>query len=324
MAKKFGKSPASKRFEEVAKSSIVNTNTAVIRLIENSDLIDYPNNGEDISYTVDIEKSISELGFTDPIEITDFNMPDGKYMIVSGHRRRAAGVKCGMDLFPCIIKSFASENEVKNYVLLANSHRDSARDPLLYSARYEMHEQHLKSIDFQGSIPEEIAARLGISVQQAFRYNQMNKIILPVWDLIREGIIGMSSVLPMATLNHTEQADIFEIFKEYADNKIELTRAKVKKIIEDYKSKNNDSHGESRYKSMNGDSHRESCCENVNEIPRDVSANVKNKIKALKDINSRLQKIGDFELDDLSGTDKEEVKNILAEMGKLVRKLKIL
>jgi len=107
------------------------------KLIDNSALIDYPNNGEDILYTADLENSINELGFTDPIEVTDYKMPDGQYMILSGHRRRAAGVKCGMTLFPCIIKTFENEKDIQNNVLLANSQRDSEKDPLLYCNRYK-------------------------------------------------------------------------------------------------------------------------------------------------------------------------------------------
>jgi ParB/RepB/Spo0J family partition protein len=308
MAKNFGKSPAAKRFDEVAKSSIINTNATVVKLIENSDLIDYPNNGEDISYTADIEKSIGELGFTDPIEVTGFSMTDGKYMILSGHRRRTAGVKCGMDLFPCIIKTFENENDVQNYVLLSNSQRDSVKDPLLYCKRYKMHEQHLKSVNFQGSIPEEIADRLGISVQQAFRYNQMNKIIPPVWDLVREDIVGMSNVLPMSTLNNKEQHDIFEILKECSDNKTELTREKVKEIIESYKNKNSDSHGESR-ESNNSYSHRESVKPNA--------------IKSLKSIHSHIEKIVNIDFNDFNDKDKEEAKNILEEIEKIIKTLTV-
>ena len=239
MAKNFGKSPVAKRFDEVAKTTMINTDITAVKLIENSDLIDYPDNGEDISYTADIENSINELGFTDPIEVTDFKMANGKYMIVSGHRRRAAGVKCGMELFPCIIKSFDNQNDVQNYVLLANSQRDSTKDPLLYCNRFKLHEKHLKNVNFQGSVREEIAKRLGISVRQADRYNQMNKIIQPVWDLVREELIGMSSVLPMAELNGEEQREVFEILKESIDNGTEMTREKVNSIIKNYKNKDN-------------------------------------------------------------------------------------
>ena len=287
MAKNFGKSPAAKRFGEVAKTSIKNTNVTLVILIENSALADCPNNGEDISYTSDIEKSISELGFTDPIEVTDFGMPDGKYMIVSGHRRRAAGVKCGMHLFPCIVKPFEDENEVWNYVLLSNSQRDSSKDPLLYCSRYKLHEQHLKSINFQGSIREEIAKRLGISVQQADRYNQMNKIILPVWDLVRKDIVGMSSVLPMAVLNPDEQQEVLEIFKKNIAGKTELTREKVKEIIENYKAP-----------------HRED-----SKDGKDNRKYGKSIIRSIKNFNEALGKIDGF-------TDKKDAEIFLAEIEK--------
>jgi ParB/RepB/Spo0J family partition protein len=238
MAKDFGKSPIAKRFNEVAKTTMANIDVTAIKLIENSALIDYPHNGEDISYTSDLENSINELGFTDPIEVTDYGMSDGQYMIVSGHRRRAAGVKCGMTLFPCIIKSFENDESVQNYILLSNSQRDSEKDPLLFCRRYKLHEQHLKSINFQGSVREEVAKRLGVSVQQADRYNQMNKVISPIWELIRSDTIGMSSVLPMATLNQEQQQAIFEILKEFIADGTELTREKVKLIIDDYKKSN--------------------------------------------------------------------------------------
>ena len=238
MAKNFGKSPAAKRFDEIAEKTMINTDNTVIKLIKNDLLKDFPENGEDITYTADIENSIKELGFTDPIEVTDFGMfglADGEYMILSGHRRRAAGVKCGMDLFPCIVKSFddtADESDVKNYVLLSNSQRDSARDPLLYSSRYKMHEKYLKSINFKGSVREEVAGRLGLSVQQADRYNQMNKIIEPVWDYVRAEIVGMSSVLPMAVLDFDEQMAVFTVMKDAVEDGVVLTREKVREIID--------------------------------------------------------------------------------------------
>jgi Predicted transcriptional regulators len=285
MAKEFGKSPVAKRFEEVAKATMKNTDITAVKLIEDSALIDYPNNGEDISYTEDIENSINELGFTDPIEVTDFKMPEGKYMIVSGHRRRAAGVKCGMDLFPCIIKSFDSEDSVQNYVLLANSHRDSAKDPLLFCNRFKMHEQHLKNINFQGSVREEIAKRLGISVRQADRYNQMNKIIPPVWDLVREELVGMSSVLPMADLSPEEQNEVFEILKKYIDDGTELTREKVNYIIKDYKNPPEDS-------------------PKIKELNNKKRGNV---LESIKKLNDNLTDLRDF-------GDEKEAENLLKAM----------
>ena len=299
MAKNFGKSPAAKRFDEIAKNTMANTNTESIVLIENSKLLNYPDNGEDIAYTADIENSIGELGFTDPLEVTDYAMSGGQYMIVSGHRRRAAGVKCGMNLFPCIIKPFKNKTDLHNYVLLANSHRDSSKDLLLYCKRYKLHEQHLKSVKFQGSVREEIAKRLGISVQQADRYNQMNKIIAPVWDLVRDDAVGMSSVLPMAVLTLGEQQEILEILKAASDSGIELTRGKVREIIENYKG---------------ASPHREDGAfgEQTETIGKmGGTGNISNSLKTIKSIHAQLQKAGVFE----AGFERtEEAQMILAEL----------
>jgi len=298
MAKNFGKSPAAKRFGEVAKNTMANTNITAVKLIENSMLVDYPNNGEDIFYTADIENSINEMGFTDPIEVTDFNMPDGQYMIVSGHRRRSAGVKCGMDLFPCIVKSFDNENDVNNYVLLANSQRDSSKDPLLYCNRYKMHEQHLKTINFQGSVRDEIAKRLGISVRQADRYNQMNKIISPVWDLVRDELVGMSSVLPMAELAHDDQHEIYEILQINIDKGIELTRDKISFIIKNYKNPVN-----SKKPDRDGDAEKTE----EQQLQKKRTA----ALGSLKTLNDKLTDLRDF-------GDEEETKNLLKAIEETV------
>lgn len=236
MPKDFSKAGSAKTIGRVAKASAEKAAVVTVRMIRNDALRDYPNNGEDVAYTADLENSIRELGFTDPIEVTSFGQSEGEYMIVSGHRRRAAGVRCGMDLFPCIVKSFVSEDAVCNYVLLANTQRDSSKDPLLFCKRYKMHEAYLSESGFTGSIREEIAKRLGISVQQADRYNQMNKVIEPVWDMVRDEEVGMSSVLPMATFSDEDQLQIFFLLqRQFSAQAKALSRECVKQIIDAYR-----------------------------------------------------------------------------------------
>ncbi|MCL2433992.1 MAG: ParB N-terminal domain-containing protein [Clostridia bacterium] len=234
MAKSFG-SFMDKKIAGIAKASNEKANLPVFKLISSSDIIDYPNNKEDMGYTADIENAIKEIGFTDPLEVT----PSGakKYMILSGHRRRLAGVNAGMDTFPCIVRHFDDDdaNAVENYVLLANSQRDSSKDPLLYCRRYKMHEAYLTNSGFGGSKREEIAKRLGISTQQADRYNQFNKIIDPVWDLVRAERVGMSSVLPMSSLPPDEQGAVYSIIKKVLENEERVNREKCELIIKGYK-----------------------------------------------------------------------------------------
>lgn len=235
MAKNFGNAGSAKTIKAVAQASNEKANVITVKMVSDENLIDYAKNNEDITDTTDLENSMKELGFTDPIEATDYGMEEGKYTIVSGHRRRMAGRNVGIKTFPVIVKHFKSDEEVRNYVLLANSQRDSAKDPLLFCKRYKMHEEYLKEANFKGSVREEIAKRLGISTQQADRYNQMNKVILPVWDMIREEKVGMSSVLPMATLTEAEQEEVLTIFNEALDNQQNITRDLCSKLIKGYK-----------------------------------------------------------------------------------------
>lgn len=235
MAKNFENSNSVNLIKSVAKTSNETANVIQVKMIKNENLIDYPKNNENTSDTIDLEKSMKEIGFTDPIEVTTFNTDADTYMIVSGHRRRCAGVKVGIKTFPCIVKNFDSENDLRNYVLLSNSQRDSAKDPLLFCKRYKMHEEYLKESGFEGSYRHEIATRLGLSVAQADRYKQFNKIILPVWDLVRDEKVGMSSVLGMAAYLEKEQEEILDLLKNALEQNIDLTRKVCEKIINGYR-----------------------------------------------------------------------------------------
>lgn len=241
MAKDFGKLN-NKKFETVAKKSNESANVITVKMIGNDDLIDYPLNNEDISMTDDLELSMKENGFTDPLEVTTYGCEEGKFIIVSGHRRRKAGNNIGISTFPCIVKTFKNDNDVRNYVLLANSQRDSSKDPLLYCKRYKMHEEYLKSTGFKGKVREEIAKRLGLSVQQADRYNQMNKVILTVWDMVKAEKVGISSVLPMSSFSEKEQEEIAEILNATYESGTRLSREVCKKLIDNYRTGNNEAH----------------------------------------------------------------------------------
>lgn len=232
---KFDKAGAVKSFGEVGKKAAEKATVITIQNISNENLLDNPENGEDVTFTEDLELSMKENGFTDPLEVTDFEQEDGKYMILSGHRRRRAGTKVGISVFPCLVRHFQNANEVKNYMLSSNAQRDSAKDPFLFSKRYKMHEQYLAESGFKGNVRQEVAKRLGLSVQQADRYNTMNKIILPVWDMVRAETVGMSSVQPMASHNEKEQKEICSIMEEALKKGVTLTRDTMKTLIDGYR-----------------------------------------------------------------------------------------
>ena len=79
----------------------------------------------DASDTADLEESMTLFGFTDPLEITDYGMDAGKYIIIDGHRRRMAGVKVFGEnfVFPCVLRRFETEEAFCVYADHVNSYR---------------------------------------------------------------------------------------------------------------------------------------------------------------------------------------------------------
>lgn len=227
-----------KDIKNVANRSNEKANLITIKYYKDEDLLDYPQNNEDVSNTGDIETSIAENGFTDPLEITDYGCEDGKFTILSGHRRRIAGRRCGMKEFPCILRHFKTESEVYNYVLMSNAQRDSAKDPLLLARRYLGHETYLKSINFEGKIREEIAKRMGLKPAQADRYKHMNSAIIPLRDMVANGVLGISSITDTGLYSESEenQFEILQILNEYIENEDKnLNRDMVSFIVKCYR-----------------------------------------------------------------------------------------
>lgn len=235
MAKKFDNAGSVKSFAEVAQKADEKASVVVLVNVSSENLIDNPKNGEDVEFTADLEQSMRQMGFTDPLEVTDYGMEDGKYMILSGHRRRVAGVRIGITVFPCVVRHFDSAEAVQNYTLLSNTQRDSAKDPFLFAKRYRLHEQYLKDGNFSGNIRQEVARRLGLSVQQADRYNTMNKVIMDVWDMVRAEEVSMSAVVPLASRPELIQREILVIMREAQKAGNELTRDIVKRIVDGHK-----------------------------------------------------------------------------------------
>ena len=83
MAKNFGNAGSAKTIKAVAQASNEKANVITVKMVSDENLIDYAKNNEDITDTTDLENSMKELGFTDPIEATDYGMEEGKYTIAS-------------------------------------------------------------------------------------------------------------------------------------------------------------------------------------------------------------------------------------------------
>lgn len=74
MAKNFHKAGSTNTFGAVAKAEQEKAQVIALQNINTENLVDNPDNGEDITMTSDLEESMKQNGFTDPMEVTDFGM----------------------------------------------------------------------------------------------------------------------------------------------------------------------------------------------------------------------------------------------------------
>ena len=53
----------------------------------------------------ELTESIESGGIAEPLIVRKDNTQSGCYEIISGHRRKAAALKCGIDKLPCVVRN---------------------------------------------------------------------------------------------------------------------------------------------------------------------------------------------------------------------------
>lgn len=220
---------------EVAQKEAMTAQKMVVEKLLIADLIPDPENGEDVTVTEDLEDSIRAVGFIEPITVTQFGCEDGKYRIVSGHRRVEAMKKLGEVAISAFVEKFETEQQVVDARQRMNlATRDSAKDPLLYVRRFAMFESNRKGWK-KGDIAEAFAKATGMSKSTVERYRSMASVVDKIQHMVVDDLVGFSSVLPLAPLSEAEQNDIYNIFQDALNDGAELTRPLVKEIVDSYK-----------------------------------------------------------------------------------------
>lgn len=72
----------------------------------------------------ELTESIESGGIAEPLIVRKDNTQSGCYEIISGHRRRAAALKCGIDKLPCVVREY-TDDEANIFVADGNIHRTS-------------------------------------------------------------------------------------------------------------------------------------------------------------------------------------------------------
>ena len=188
-----------------------------IPLSEIDDFPDHPFKVRDDEDMLQLVESVRERGIITPITLR--RKEDGRYEVVSGHRRKRACEIAGLETIPAEIKELSRDEAI---ILMVESNLQ--RSVILPSEKAFSYKMRLEAMKRQGqrtdltSSPletklrssEVIARETGDSRAQVDRYIRLTELIPELLDLVDEGRIALRPAVELSYLNDIEQQDLVE------------------------------------------------------------------------------------------------------------------
>ena len=179
---------------------------------------DHPFKVIDDESMMDTVQSIREHGILLPLIARP--MPDGKYEIVSGHRRSHAGKLAGLETVPVIVRELDDDTAV---ILMVDSNLQ--RENILPSERAVAFKMKLEAMKHQGQRADltsgqvgqklkwsvaMVANQSGDSIKQVQRYIRLTELLPELLDLVDERKLAFNSAVEVSYLNPEEQGWLAE------------------------------------------------------------------------------------------------------------------
>ena len=146
------------------------------------------------------------------------------YELVSGHRRRLAAQKLGLETVPVLVREMSNDEAV---ILMVDSNLQ--REHLLPSEKAFAYKMKLEAIRRSAGRPRkgnprqvvgnlesadvvgEAAGESGRTIQ---RYIRLTKLVPPLLKLVDEGRIAFSPAVELSYLTKEEQAELWELIEQ--------------------------------------------------------------------------------------------------------------
>ena len=203
--------------------------------------------------------SIREYGVLSPLLARPTE--DG-YEIISGHRRKAAALRLGMDKLPVLVRDMTDDEAV---ILMVDS--NIQRENLLPSEKAFAYKMKLEAMKHQGKrndltsdrvgpklAVKEIGSQNNDSQTQVKRYIRLTYLAKPILDLVDQQRIAFSPAVELSYLTRQEQAELWDIMQsedctpslsqavrlKKLSQKAELTPEKILDIMSEQKANQKD------------------------------------------------------------------------------------
>ena len=217
-----------------------------------SEIDDFPDHPFKVKLDEDMDQlvqSIKERGIITPVTLRP--KEDGRYEIVSGHRRRKACELAGFDTVKAEVREMTRDEAI---ILMVESNLQ--RSVILPSEKAFSYKMRLEAMKRQAGRPSkenaspvatnflqgrsdvELGEQVGESKDQVRRYIRLTELIPELLDLVDEGRIAFRPAVELSYLQKEEQSALLEQIS-YADATPSLAQAiKLKRFSQDGKLNN--------------------------------------------------------------------------------------
>ena len=217
-----------------------------------SEIDDFPDHPFKVKLDEDMDQlvqSIKERGIITPVTLRP--KEDGRYEIVSGHRRRKACELAGFDTVKAEVREMTRDEAI---ILMVESNLQ--RSVILPSEKAFSYKMRLEAMKrqvgrpskenaspvatnfLQGRSDVELGEQVGESKDQVRRYIRLTELIQELLDLVDEGRIAFRPAVELSYLQKEEQGALLEQIS-YADATPSLAQAiKLKRFSQDGKLNN--------------------------------------------------------------------------------------
>ena len=186
-----------------------------------SEIDDFPNHPFKVKMDEDMNQlvqSVKERGVITPITLRQ--KEDGRYEIVSGHRRRKACELAGLERVPAEIKELSRDEAI---ILMVESNLQ--RSLILPSEKAFSYKMRLEAMKRQAGRPQENCSpvdnnlkgiktaslfkeQTGDGQAQVYRYIRLTELIPELLDMVDENKIAFRPAVELSYLTETEQHNL--------------------------------------------------------------------------------------------------------------------
>ena len=190
----------------------------VVPLNQIDDFPDHPFLVKDDDSMDQLVHSIEMNGVLNPVIVRQ--KEDGRYELISGHRRKHACEKLGVEQIPVIVRDLSRDEAVIEMV-----DSNLQREHILPSEKAKAFKMKMDAMKRQGkrtdltSVPvaqklkttrEIVAEESGESPDQVRRYVRLNELTPELLEFVDEGKIGMRPAVELSYLQEEEMRDLVD------------------------------------------------------------------------------------------------------------------